>query len=67
MIMVQYGLLSYTHWSPLCRLLMFQFNPVLYVLHVFETKLVHTLVINILAYSQILYLLFRDRRACVSL
>ena len=27
---------------------MFQFNPVLYVLHVFETKLVHTLVINIL-------------------
>ena len=58
MIMVQYGLLSYTHWCPLCRLLMFHFNPVLYVLHVFETKLVHTLVINILAYSQILYLLF---------
>ena len=58
MIMVQYGSLSYTHWCPLRRLLMFQFNPVLYVLYVFETKLVHTLVINILAYSQILYLLF---------
>ena len=58
MIMVQYGSRSYTHWCPLCRLLMFQFNPVLYVLHVFETKLVRTLVINILAYSQILYLLF---------
>ena len=58
MIMVQYGSLSYTHWCPLCRLLMFQFNPVLYVLHVFETKLVRTLVINILVYSQILYLLF---------
>ena len=58
MIKVQYGSTGYTHWCPLCRLLMFEFNPVFYVLHVFETKLVHTLVINILAYSQILYLLF---------
>ena len=58
MIMDVHGSLSYTHWCPLCRLLMFQFNPVLYVLYVFETKLVHTSVINILAYSQILYLLF---------
>ena len=24
---------------PLCRLLMFQFNPVLYILYVFETKI----------------------------
>lgn len=53
---------------PLCRLLMFQFNPILYVSVRFETKISsHLKVINILAYSQILYLLFRDRRACVSL